>query len=208
MPAPQSPSPKPPDAARPAADVRNPILVVVGFVSFVAIVTLMSVAADLTRTSDARLARLEMDVSALKDVVMKKDASSAPATRIFSNFGYRFDLPSGWHADLTGNGAVFFDEAGAPLAKLSCPPLETGYEVWKFEETKRETTDLAGRAHEFRLLLGTPDVELFGDLNILFLSRKGERPEDWQASCQLINWSAVGASDEDFKRIYASAGLE
>lgn len=218
MSAPQPPAPKAPPIVRPASDARNPVLVaavalavVAGLVSFVAIVTFMSITADLTQSSEARLARLEAETAALKAEAAKKGVQMA---RNFSYHGYRFALPSTWHPDLNGNGAAFFDETGAQVALLTCPPPETGYEAWKFERSEREMTK-DGRTYGVELLLGTPDAELYGedvkglgDLNILFLTRTGERQADWGASCQLISWSAAGASDDDFRSMYASATVE
>jgi hypothetical protein len=141
------------------------------------------------------------------------------AYRTFSYNGYSFEVPRAWSSRIQDGLAkeVIFAEGGKEVARLTCPPPTTGYELWDFTSTKRSVVR-NNFMYDIKLDLGKPDAEAIHDrdsIAILQMTHRGYQSSGenvyWDAGygCQLTSHAEDHAElSAIYRRIYRSVKVE
>lgn len=169
---------------------------------------------------------LGAQVEILRKGIVKGDGTAVPADapeKQMTLGNYRVAIPASWTytsgRNEIGTEYIVSDGRGQEVARGTCPPPETGFEVWTFETRSRviyKGSEFDYDTYVVEVNFGTEyDPRTFQpiigdgtrDINLFSITRStGDEAADWKQSCFMAG-GGTPEMDAAFLRLYESAAL-
>jgi hypothetical protein len=153
-----------------------------------------------------------------EELTRPADGVVPSGTMTVSVEGFSFELPEGWYVssdnreeagdpeDYTGNVLMEFKNSEeVQVATMRCPVVETGYEMWEFDNSTKTIED-DNSVYEVELRLGEPLEEDGAPLNMITFTEDGEPACEFVSSDDGV--SSVSDIDQSFSEVYSSVVVE